>query len=315
MALIALAQLAGGLVLLYFGGEWLVRGAAALAARTGVSPLAVGLTVVAFGTSAPELAVSVDAALSGASDISIGNVVGSNIANILLILGLAALMQPVVVQAKLVRVDAPLMLLVSLALVAVLADGNASRIEGAVLLLGLAAYVGFTFRGARLEAPEVRAEIASVAPEEQMRAPVSVFLVLVGVTSLVGGGHLLVLAAVELATLLGLTQATIGLTVVAVGTSLPELATSVVASRRGQGDIAVGNVVGSNIFNVLGILGATAVIHPLALGAITWIDLGTMVVVAATLTAMIATRLCLGRVEGALLLAGFVAYMGWLLTA
>jgi cation:H+ antiporter len=137
----------------------------------------------------------------------------------------------------------------------------------------------------------------------------------VGVTSLVGGGHLLVLAAVELATLLGLTQATIGLTVVAVGTSLPELATSVVASRRGQGDIAVGNVVGSNIFNVLGILGATAVIHPLALGAITWIDLGTMVVVAATLTAMIATRLCLGRVEGALLLAGFVAYMGWLLTA
>ena len=302
-----------GLALLYFGGEWLIRGASALAARLGVSSLAIGLTVVAFGTSAPELVVSVDAALSGANDVSVGNVVGSNIANIALILGIAALLRPAKVEAKVLRIDAPIMILVSFALLAVMADGRASRLEGCLLLVGLAAYTVFTFWEAGRESERVREEFASVAPELQAGAWLSGLLVVAGLACLVGGGHLLVTAAVELATLLGMSQAAIGLTIVAIGTSLPEFATSVMASLRGQGDIAIGNVVGSNIFNILGILGLTAVIHPLERGAITWLDLGTMVGVACVLAVLLMTRLQLGRTGGSVLLAGFIAYTSWLL--
>lgn len=302
-----------GLALLYFGGEWLIRGASALAARLGVSSLAIGLTVVAFGTSAPELVVSVDAALSGANDLSVGNVVGSNIANIALILGLAALLRPVKVEAKVLRIDAPIMILVSFALLAVMSDGRAPRLEGCLLLVGLIAYTVFTFWEAGRESERVREEFASAAPATRARASVSSFLVVAGIACLVVGGHLLVTAAVKLATLLGMSQAAIGLTIVAIGTSLPEFATSVMASLRGQGDIAVGNVVGSNIYNILGILGLTAVIHPLELGAITWLDLGTMAGLACVLGILLMTRLQLGRAEGASLLAGFMVYMSWLL--
>jgi cation:H+ antiporter len=288
-----------GLALLYFGGEWLIRGASTLAIRLGVSSLAIGLTVVAFGTSAPELVVSVDAALSGANDVAVGNVVGSNIANIALILGLAALLRPAKVEAKILRVDAPIMILVSFALLAVMADGRASRLEGCLLLVGLTAYT--------VE------EFASAAPEPRAGASASALFVVAGFASLVVGGHLLVTAAVELATLLGMSQAAIGLTIVAIGTSLPEFATSVMASLRGNGDIAIGNVVGSNIFNILGILGLTAVIHPLELGAITWLDLGAMVGFACVLGVLLLTRLQLGRAEGAFLLAGYISYTSWLL--
>jgi cation:H+ antiporter len=302
-----------GLALLYFGGEWLIRGASALALRLGISSLAIGLTVVAFGTSAPELVVSVDAALSGANDVSVGNVVGSNIANIALILGLAALLRPAKVEAKIVRIDAPIMILVSFALLAVMADGRASRLEGCLLLVGLMAYTGFTFWEASRESDPVREEFASAAPELRASASASGLLVIAGLACLVIGGHLLVTAAVGLARILGMSQASIGLTIVAIGTSLPEFATSVMASLRGQGDIAVGNVVGSNIFNILGILGLTAVIHPLERGAITWLDLGAMLGLACVLGVLLLTRLQLGRAEGAFLLAGFVAYTSWLL--
>ena len=302
-----------GLALLYFGGEWLIRGASALAIRLGVSSLAIGLTVVAFGTSAPELVVSVDAALSGANDVAVGNVVGSNIANIALILGLAALLRPAKVEAKILRVDAPIMILVSFALLALMADGRAPRLEGCLLLVGLTAYTVFTFWEAGRESQQVREEFASAAPEPRSGASASVFFVVAGFASLVVGGHLLVTAAVELATLLGMSQAAIGLTIVAIGTSLPEFATSVMASLRGNGDIAIGNVVGSNIFNILGILGLTAVIHPLELGAITWLDLGAMVGFACVLGVLLLTRLQLGRAEGAFLLAGYISYTSWLL--
>jgi cation:H+ antiporter len=307
-----------GLALLYFGGEWLIRGASTLAIRLGVSSLAIGLTVVAFGTSAPELVVSVDAALSGANDVAVGNVVGSNIANIALILGLAALLRPAKVEAKILRVDAPIMILVSFALVsfallAVMADGRASRLEGCLLLVGLTAYTVFTFWEAGRESQQVREEFASAAPEPRAGASASALFVVAGFASLVVGGHLLVTAAVELATLLGMSQAAIGLTIVAIGTSLPEFATSVMASLRGNGDIAIGNVVGSNIFNILGILGLTAVIHPLELGAITWLDLGAMVGFACVLGVLLLTRLQLGRAEGAFLLAGYISYTSWLL--
>ena len=299
--------------MLYLGGEALIRGASSLASRLGVSPLAIGLTVVAFGTSAPELVVSVNAALSGANDISLANVVGSNIANVTLILGLAALIRPCVVQAKIVRIDAPIMIVASLALAAIFANGRASRVEGSLLLLGLAVYTAFTFWEARRESEPIRKEIASAAPQQQSGTPLVVAMVVGGLALLMGGGHLLVGAAVDLATAFGVGQAAIGLTIVAVGTSLPEFATTVVASVRRQGDIAIGNVVGSNIFNILGILGVTAVVQPLQMGALTWLDLGTMVGLACLVTLFISTRLRLGRVEGAVLLVLFAVYTSWVL--
>jgi cation:H+ antiporter len=301
--------------MLYFGGELLIRGASTLASRLGVSSLAIGLTVVAFGTSAPELVVSVDAALSGANDISLANVVGSNIANVTLILGLAAFFRPCAVHAKIVRIDAPIMIAASLALAFVFANGRVSRVEGSLLLLALTVYTAFTFWGVRRESEPIREELASAAPQQPHSAALGGALVVVGLALLVGGGHLLVVSAVDLATSLEVGQAAIGLTIVAVGTSLPEFATTVIASLRGQGDIAIGNVVGSNIFNILGILGLTALIQPLEMGSLTWLDLGTVVGLACLVTVFISTRHRLARVEGAVLLAIFGAYTSWLLAA
>ena len=311
--MIVFSQAVGGLALLYFGGEWLIRGASALAMRLGVSPLVIGLTVVAFGTSAPELAVSIDAALGGAQDIALGNVVGSNIANVALILGLAALLRPIAIHAKIVRVDAPLVLAVSLVLLGCLADGGVSRFEASLLVLGLLVYLIVTFVTARRESRAVRQELAAAAPAVVPAFGWSLVWVAGGLVSLVFGGRLLVAAAVEMATLLGVSQAVIGVTVVAVGTSLPELATSMLASVRGQGDIAIGNVVGSNLFNILGILGLTAVLEPLGIGALTWIDLAVMAGLAAALAVLVATGRRLDRIEGAVLLAVYALYTGWLL--
>lgn len=308
------AQAIAGLALLLYGGEWLIRGASALAARLHVPPMAIGLTVVAFGTSAPELVVSLDAALTGANDVSVGNVVGSNIANVALILGIAAVLRPIAVHTKMIRLDAPLMVAVSVLLVLALADGVASRIEGALLLAGLFAYVSYTLWQARREPGVLRpAKVTARAAGLSLRA--SVLLTVGGLALLVAGGHLLVVAAVDLATLLGMSQATIGLTIVAVGTSLPELATTVIASLRRQGDIAVGNAVGSNIFNVLGIFGTTATVTPLRLGDVGWVDLATMTALALLLTAFLYTQRRLSRVEGGFLLGSFVLYTVWRLTA
>jgi cation:H+ antiporter len=308
-----LLEIAAGLVLLYGGGEVLVRGASALALRLGVSQLAIGLTIVAFGTSLPELVVSVDAALAGADAIAIGNVVGSNIANIALILGLVALLRPTVVEAKIVRLDAPLMIVVSLLLIAGLANHRLTRLEGLLLLLGMIAYTAFTFWEARRETPAVREEFASAAPQPRHSIAWNGLAVAVGLLVLVLGGHLLVTGSVALATAVGVSQATIGLTIVAVGTSLPELATSMVAAAKRQGDIAVGNIVGSNLFNILGILGVTAAVHPLARGDIDGVDLGVMLGVAIALLGLLSPRLGLARLEGALLLSTYAAYLSWLL--
>jgi len=310
---ITVAQALGALVLLYLGGEALVRGASTLALRAGISRLAVGLTVVALGTSAPELVVSLDAALTGANDIAVGNVVGSNIANIALILGLSAVVRPIVVHAKVVRLDAPIMILAALVLVGLMADGGASRVAGGALVIGLGAYVAFTLVESRRnpgEAGEVR---TPVEPAASPRILVTAMLVAAGIGLLAGGGHLLVAAAVNLAEAMGISQAAIGLTIVAVGTSLPELATGVVASMRHHGDIAVGNAVGSNIFNVLGIVGVTAIVHPLHSGEVTRLDLGFMAVLACLLWILLLTRSRLGRMEGMFLLASFVAYARFVL--
>ena len=243
-----------GLGLLFLGGEWLVRGASRLAVNMGISPLIVGLTVVAFATSAPELAVSLQAALAGQSDIAIGNVVGSNISNILLILGASALVAPLVVARQIIRIDVPMMIAAAGLAYAMGLDGMVSRAEGIAMLGLLAAYLIMA----------IRASQPQEAPAGIARQPIykDIGLVIAGVAMLVIGANWLVDGAVTMARYLGINELIIGLTVIAVGTSLPELATSIIATRRGERDIAVGNVVGSNIFNVLAVLGLTAIFAP-----------------------------------------------------
>lgn len=304
---------AAGLLLLYLGGEALVRGACSLALRLRISPLVVGLTVVAFGTSAPELAVSLEASLGGVGDIALGNVIGSNIANIALILGVTALVRVTRVEARILRIDAPLMVLASLVLVMMLVDGGLSRLEGGFLVVGLAAWVGFTAVAARRESQAVRQEFSMGVPHSVSRIAIAVVFVFGGIGALAVGGQLLIDAAVAIAASAGVSQAVIGLTVVAVGTSLPEFAASVVAAIRGHGDIAVGNVVGSNLFNVLGILGIATLVTPLGRGAIDWITLGVFVGVAVLIVPLLYTQRQLSRVEGAGLLLVYAAYVAWLL--
>ena len=311
----SLAIAAAGLVLLYFGGEWVVRGAASLALRLGLSPLAVGLTVVSMGTSAPELVVSLDAALGGANDIAVGNVVGSNIANLGLILGLSAMLNGARVQATLVRFDGPLVLVISLLMLSMLYDGVVTRLEGLSFLFGLVTYVAVTLILGGHETEIVQKEFAATVPRRPVPLRDSLLRVAAGTAALAAGGHLLVGSAVALASSVGISQAVIGITLVAIGTSLPEMATSLVAAARGQTDIAVGNLVGSNIFNMLGILGATALVQPLQRGEVGWDSLWTMVAFAAALIPMMYTGLRLTRAEGGILLAGYCGYMIWLFRA
>jgi cation:H+ antiporter len=302
-----------GFVLLYGGGEWLVRGASNLALRYGMSPFLVGMTIVAFATSAPELAVSLQAALTGVDDIAIGNVVGSNIANIGLILGICAVLTPTVVRMRLIQLDLPWLIVVSGLLTAFLYDGGLSRAGGLVFLCGL---VAFLFWNIRIGHPEQEEDVVKQEFEGVVRprvgASVDLLLIFLGLVALVAGGAAFVRGGVSLAEALGVPAAIIALTVVAVGTSLPELATSIVAAMRGDADIAVGNVVGSNFFNILAILGITATIQPLERGGITMVDMGVMVAFAAALLPLIMVRRCIGRPEGVVLLLGYGAYVTWL---
>ncbi|MDC1529601.1 calcium/sodium antiporter [Gammaproteobacteria bacterium] len=311
--MIALFQTIAGLCILYFGGETLVRGAVALASRLGLSSLAIGLTVVAFGTSAPELAVSLNAAMNNASDISLGNVIGSNIANIGLILGLSAVISPLVVQAKIIRMDAPIMITSMLLAVVFLLDNQISRLEGLILATALIAYIAFTFLQARKEPELVQEEYLQGIPQSRGRLAIDLGLIFLGLGLLIAGGKLLVMAAVSIALLFGMSEAVIGLTIVALGTSLPELTATLVAARRGYGDIAIGNIIGSNIFNVLGILGITALITPLQTGNILWADIICMVLLCLLTYLFLFSRSKVERYEGILLVLLYIAYCSWLI--
>jgi len=255
-----------GLVGLIIGAELLVRGASRLAIGFGISPLVVGLTVVAFGTSSPELAVSTGSALSGQADIALGNVVGSNIFNVLFILGLSASIGTLVVAQQLIRLDVPLMIGVAILPLLLGLDGKIGRLDGLLLFAGIVAYIVFAIRQSRKETKEIEAEYdhefgqgGGMGPRQ---AVIQIALVIAGLALLVVGARWLVNGAVALARSLGLSELIIGLTIIAAGTSLPEVATSVIASLRGERDIAVGNVVGSNIFNILAVLGLTAAVAP-----------------------------------------------------
>jgi cation:H+ antiporter len=305
-----------GIALLLGGAEWLVRGAARLARASGISPLVVGLTVVAFGTSAPELAVSVQSALAGQPDIALGNVVGSNILNVLLILGVAALITPLTVAQQLIRLDVPLMIGIS-GLVYVLAlDGRIGPLEGVLLVACIVAYTVFAIVKSRRESAEIRAEYAAEFGTNGRGGILkNLLLVIAGLILLVLGARWLVEAATTVARHFGLSELVIGLTVVAVGTSLPEVVASVLASVRGERDIAVGNVVGSNLFNLTAVLGLASTLAPAGIpvtaSALSF-DLPVMLAVALACLPIFFTEHRIARWEGALFLGYYAAYTAYL---
>jgi cation:H+ antiporter len=319
MNAMTVVTLVAGLVLLVAGAEGLVRGASRIALSAGISPLVVGLTVVAFGTSSPEMAVSVSAVRSGATDIAIGNVVGSNIFNILLIVGLCALVVPLVISWRLVRLEVPLMIGVSILLWIFLLDGALGRWEAAVLFGGLVGYTVWAIRASRKEGAAAREMSAPGAAPATVPSPwyINVGYVAGGLVFLVAGSNWMVKSAVEIAQSFGLSELVIGLTIVAAGTSLPELATSVIATIRGERDIAVGNVVGSNIFNILGVLGLSGLVSANALEAsslVRNVDIPIMILVAAIcLPIFFSGRNLMHRYEGFGFVVAYVLYVTYLI--
>jgi cation:H+ antiporter len=311
--MISWIYLIAGLGLLYLGAQILVKGGAALALRLGLNALVVGLTVIAYGTSSPEMVVSVSASLQDNGAIAIGNVVGSNICNIALILGVCALVSPLSASAQIIRREIPIMIGVSVLLAAMLWDEQLSRLEGGVLFAGIVVYTVLTVREARAETKgKAEQEYGEDFPAGSMGLGKSVLLVVAGLGVLVVASQLFVGGAVVLAKSWGVTEAVIGLTVVAVGTSMPELATSFVAAVRGHGDVAIGNVVGSNIFNVLGILGIAALINPIDTSGLSRVDLATMVVAALAMLPAARSGGVISRLEGAVLLFAYFGYTAWL---
>lgn len=301
-----------GIALLYGGGQFLVNGASALARAWGLGPMVIGLTVVAFGTSAPELAASLAATLDGAPEIAAGNVVGSNIANVGLILGITALVRPLRSEARFLRREMPIMVGAVLLLALLFADGRLGRLDGAVFLAALAVYLIVLFRGE--EVPATHDAFARGLPVARQPARVgrSGARTLAGLALLVAGAQALVAGATSLARTAGVPELLIGLSVVAVGTSLPELAASVAAASKRAPEIALGNVVGSNVFNVLGILGVTALVRPIEVPFdVLALDMGVMTAVSVALWVFLATGLRLGRREAGLLLAFYAAFIAY----
>lgn len=312
-----------GLIFLVIGADLLVKGASRLAVGFNISPLIIGLTVVAFGTSSPELAVSVKAALSGQASIAVGNVVGSNIFNVLFILGLSAMITPLLVSRQLIRLDVPLMIAVSLIVLFLSLDGSFSRINGILLVTGLIAYILFLIFQSRRDRV---VQEAGAEPEPVIGAQayisrhwlLNILFVAGGLILLVIGSRWLVDGAVAFAQYLGVSELIIGLTIVAAGTSLPEVVTSIIAALRGERDIAVGNVVGSNIFNLMGVLGIASIVAPGGIemsSAVVSFDIPIMVVVAFACLPIFFTGGVISRMEGFILFAYYIVYTLYLILA
>lgn len=306
-------SLLAGIVLLTLGGESLIRGAVAGAKRAGVSPLLTGLVIVGFGTSAPELVVSIDAALNQQPDIAVGNIVGSNIGNILLILGLCAIICPMTVKPMALRRDGLVVVLASVLFIILAASGSLERLDAAIFLVSLVGYLMWAYLSERSN-HVAAAEMHVSEAEEVTKLPTKSWTIglalVIGLTLLIGGSQLLLFGAIGLAQAMGISEAVIGLTIVAVGTSLPEMAVSVIAALRRHADVAVGNILGSNIFNLLGILGISAFLQPLPIvERIALFDQWVMLGAASILFLFLYTGMRLSRWEGAVLLAGYAAYL------
>lgn len=301
-----------GLVLLYYGGEAVVRGAIGLSLKAGMSKLLVGLTVMAFSTSSPELFVSINAALDGNSDIAIGNVVGSNIANIGLILGISAMICPLGVQRSVLKQEIPVLLVASVVLVWFINDQLISFWNGFLLLGGLLVYIYISFRSAKQDPHPEASNVEDFTTTQNTSWGRDLLILTLGLAGLILGSECMVRGAVSVATSLGISHAVIGLTIVSIGTSLPELATCIVAALRKEADIIIGNLIGSNVFNIGAILGCTALIHPLPNVGITAIDLTVMVFLSILLLPIMLTGFRICRQEGALLVVFYSFYIVYL---
>lgn len=298
-----------GLAALYIGADLLIRGASRLARDLGVNALVIGLTVVAMGTSMPELLVGVVASVRGSGDITIGNVVGSNIANIALILGIGAIIRPIRVQMRLLVREVPLMILATMAFYVLALDQSLQRWDGAILLIGFVAYTLYLLKGARLEPPAIEVEYQKFVPSGGTLST-HILLTVLGLGTLLGGAQMVVSGASEAARFLGISELAVGLTVVAIGTSLPELATAVAASVQDEGDILVGNVVGSNVFNVLAVLGTSSLARPLDIAqSVIFVEAPVMIVVSILLLPFVWSTLRVTRPEGVILVAAYVAFV------
>ena len=320
MTLITIISLIGGLALLIAGAEALVKGASKIAAAIGISPLVIGLTVVAFGTSSPELAISLQSVFNGQSDIALGNVVGSNIFNILFILGIASIITPLIVAQQLVKLDVPLMIGASVLLLIFGFNGSIGRIEGIILFVGLVIYISFLILQSRNENKEIKEEYRQEFGYKNQKKlknwVINTGLVITGLIMLVFGSNFLLDAAVAIARTLGVSELVIGLTVIAAGTSLPEVLTSIIASIRGEKDIAVGNIVGSNIFNILGILGLTSIFAPngiRVLHAALNVDIPVMIAVAIACLPIFFSGNSISRGEGILFFFYYLIYTVFLI--
>ena len=309
--MITLLLMALGVVLLYFGAEWLVLGSARVARGLGVSPIVVGLTVVSLGTSAPELVVASLAAMEGSGDLAVGNVLGSNLANVGLILGLAAVVRPLPLAGRVVRREVPIMLAVTFLLYPLVLDLEVGRTDGLILLGVLLSYLLFVGWTAAAEEPEILEEYEKYVEEEAAYVTTGdalrdVGMVVVGAAGVVLGGHLIVESALVLAQRAGISELVIGITVVAVGTSLPELATSTVAAVRDEADIAVGNIVGSNVFNLTAVLGTASVLRPVEVArSVLFVELPAVLAISVLILVIGLTGPVIRRWEGAVLLAAY----------
>lgn len=297
------------LMALYIGAGWLVQGSSALALKANISPLVIGLTIVAFGTSAPELAVSLGATLRGQGDIAIGNIVGSNIFNIGVILGVSATICPLQVKKQLLRIDIPIMLAATILFTILFWNGTLGRMEGLFFLTGIIIYTLFSLLYSRKQEEEPNLELE----EQPKHWAVDTLTIIGGLVVLVFASRLLVDNAVSIAKELGVSEAVIGLTIVAAGTSMPELATSVVAAYKHKTDIAIGNIVGSNLFNILAIAGSCSLMHPIEAKNVNYIDLLVMLGISVLLLPLVKSGQKISRTEGFVLILFYVIYMFWLL--
>ncbi|MDQ2690540.1 MAG: calcium/sodium antiporter [Chloroflexota bacterium] len=310
----------GGLLILILGAEFLLRGSSRLAAAFGISPLVIGLTIVAIGTASPEIAVSLQAAVNGQGDLTLGNVLGSNIFNILFILGMTAMVAPIIIAEQLIRLDAPIMLAVSLLVLALALDGNLALLDSLILLVCLVGYTVFALRQSRRESQKVQNEYAEEYAAKQRpttkNTAINLLLIAAGLGLLVAGSRWLVDSAVSIARMLRVSELIIGLTIVAVGTSLPEVTTSLMAALKKQSDIAVGNAVGSNIFNLLGDLGIRAILAPGGIpvsARVLQFDFLVMIFVALVSLPIFYLDNKISRIEGALLLSYYFLYLVYII--
>lgn len=298
-----------GIVVVLKSADWLTNGAVGLATKLGISQIVIGLTIVAIGTSMPEFFVSIVSAIKGTPDLAVGNIVGSNIFNVLLIVGVAATVAPIAIQRASVRRDIPIAIVASIMLTFMMLDDNISRIDALILFAAFIAFIWITLRNSKNDANEKDASTEKVIPTWK-----SVLFIIFGLVGLVLGSNIFVDNASSLAHGWGISDAVIGLTIVAGGTSLPELATSAVAARKGDSGIAIGNVLGSNVFNILMILGLTGIISPMHIQNITYIDMAVMVISMALFWLFSFTKLRVERWEGCVLIACFLGYITWLVS-